>query len=104
MREIAACSDIFLPAGQMLMIDRICECTARSIVCETRLTNHWVFPLHFPGDPIFPGSFIIEGAGQAVAAWAWEQGMRGAPRLVKAAARFKSPVSCSDQIRLLVLD
>ena len=55
--------------------------------------HHWVWPQHFPDDPIFPGSLMIEAAGQLVALWAWGNGARGRPRMVRAGAEFQSPVS-----------
>lgn len=98
MKTISDCGGIFLPVGQMLLIDRIAGMNDTSIVCESDLAGHWVFDVHFPGDPIFPGSLIIEGAGQAVATWMWEQGMRGMPRLVRTGAEFKSPVTPEDSV------
>ncbi len=58
--------------------------------------NHWVFPMHFPSDPIFPGSLLIEAAGQTVAVWAWHAGLRGRPRMLRVSAKFKSPVLQGD--------
>jgi 3-hydroxyacyl-[acyl-carrier-protein] dehydratase len=97
-RHISEFDDIFLPVGQMLQIDRVAEVTPERIVCETDLENNWVFPLHFPGSPIFPGSLLIEGAGQAIAIWAWENGLRGNPRLVRVEAEFRSPVQPGDHV------
>lgn len=54
--------------------------------------DHWVYQHHFPGDPIFPGCLMIEAAGQLVALWAWADGARGDPRLLKSEARFHHPV------------
>ena len=54
--------------------------------------DHWVWPEHFPRDPIFPGTLLIEAAGQLLALWAWWQGTRGRPRLVRTGAQFQSPV------------
>jgi hypothetical protein len=45
-----------------------------------------------PVIPIFPGTLIIEGAGQLIALWAWAQGIRGHPRLVRTGAEFQRPV------------
>ena len=87
----------FLPVGQMLQIDRVTEIGADRIVCETDVSKHWVFPLHFPSDPIFPGSLQIEAAGQTVAVLAWHAGLRGKPRLVKVTARFESCVLPQDE-------
>jgi len=80
----------------MLQIDRVLEVTADRIVCEMDLPGHWVFPMHFPNDPIFPGSLLIEGAGQAVAIWGWHHGLRGKPRMAKTSAEFESPVLMGD--------
>jgi len=95
-RHISEYADIFLPVGQMLQIDRVLEVTGDRVVCEADLAQNWVFPLHFPGDPIFPGSLIIEGAGQAIAIWAWENDLRGDPRLVRVEAEFRCPVVPGD--------
>jgi 3-hydroxymyristoyl/3-hydroxydecanoyl-(acyl carrier protein) dehydratase len=98
MRHISEYANIFLPVGQMLQIDRVCEIKGDRVVCETDLEHSWVFPLHFPGDPIFPGSLLIEGAGQAIAIWAWENELRGDPRLVRVEAEFRSPVLPEDGV------
>ncbi len=95
-RHISDYRDIFLPIGRMLQIDRVREVGSDRVVCETDLAENWVFPLHFPGDPIFPGSLLIEGAGQAIAIWAWENDLRGDPRLVRVEAEFRSPVVPED--------
>ncbi len=89
--------ETFLPVGQMLQIDRACQVDGERIVCEMDVDPaHWVFPLHFPGDPIFPGSLLIEAAGQAVALWGWEAGLRGRPRMAKVSAAFEHPVLAGD--------
>jgi 3-hydroxymyristoyl/3-hydroxydecanoyl-(acyl carrier protein) dehydratase len=77
-----------LPVEQMLQIDRVLEVTPDSIHCLVELENHWVFPLHFPGDPIFPACLQIEAAGQAIAIWAWHNKMPGKPRLARVQASF----------------
>ena len=84
--------NIFLPIGEMLQIDRVTEINGDHIVCELDVAEHWVFPLHFPTDPIFPGTLLIEAAGQAIAIWAWHAGLRGRPRLIKTSAHFEKPV------------
>ena len=85
--------ETFLPVGQMRQISRVTEIVGESITAEVDLGQaHWVFSQHFPGDPIFPGTLIIEAAGQLVALWAWSIGQRGRPRLVKTSAEFHSPV------------
>jgi 3-hydroxymyristoyl/3-hydroxydecanoyl-(acyl carrier protein) dehydratase len=83
---------IFLPTKQMLQIDRVLEIKNDHITCELDISNHWVFPMHFPGDAIFPGTLLIEAAGQAVATWAWHAGLRGHPRMVRVKAKFENPV------------
>lgn len=93
---------IFLPIKQMLQIDRVAEIHGTRIVCEMDVTEHWAFPLHFPADPIFPGSLLIEAAGQSVAIWAWYSGLRGKPRLTKVAATFESPLLPQDEVLTLI--
>ena len=83
----------FLPVGQMRQISRVTHVNGSHIAGELDLgPGHWVYPQHFPGDPIFPGTLMIEAAGQLVALWAWAHGERGKPRLVRANADFKNPV------------
>jgi 3-hydroxymyristoyl/3-hydroxydecanoyl-(acyl carrier protein) dehydratase len=83
----------FLPVGKMRQISRVTELEGSAITGEVDLgMEHWVYAQHFPGDPIFPGTLMIEAAGQLVALWAWAQGQRGRPRLVRTSAEFHSPV------------
>jgi 3-hydroxymyristoyl/3-hydroxydecanoyl-(acyl carrier protein) dehydratase len=91
----------FLPVGQMLQIDRVLEINGANMTCELDTFDHWVFPMHFPTDPIFPGSLLIEAAGQTVALWAWHTGLRGNPRMVKVDAKFEIPVRPADQTVVL---
>lgn len=95
--ETAGLIDIdatFLPLGQMRQIARVTALEGAAIEGEIDLgPEHWVYPQHFPGDPIFPGTLMIEGAGQLVALWAWAEGRRGHPRLVRTTAEFHCPVS-----------
>lgn len=87
----------FLPIAQMRQISRVTSLEGPSIRGEVDLgSEHWVYAQHFPGDPIFPGTLIVEAAGQLVALWAWANGQRGRPRLVRIQAEFLSPVCCSD--------
>lgn len=88
----------------MLQLDRVTEIHKGSILCEIDLSTHWVFPLHFPGDPIFPGSLLIEAVGQATAVWAWHEGFRGHPRLVKVSAKFEGPALPDDGTIVLDTD
>ena len=82
----------FLPIGQMLQLDRVTEISESGFTAEMEVDQHWVFPMHFPSDPVFPGTLLIEAAGQAVAVWGWHAGLRGKPRLLKIAAKFNSAV------------
>jgi 3-hydroxymyristoyl/3-hydroxydecanoyl-(acyl carrier protein) dehydratase len=83
----------FLPVGQMRQIARVTALEGAGIQGEVDLgPDHWVWEQHFPGDPIFPGTLQIEAAGQLIALWAWDQGQRGKPRLVRTSAEFHSPV------------
>src|SRR4029077_13973147 len=83
----------FLPIGQMRQIARVTQLDGASIAGEVDLgPNHWVYAQHLPGDPVFPGSLIIEAAGQLVALWAWAAGERGRPPLLRAHAEFRLPV------------
>jgi 3-hydroxymyristoyl/3-hydroxydecanoyl-(acyl carrier protein) dehydratase len=93
---------VYLPVGQMLQIDRVLEVTGDSIRCEVDLEKHWVFPLHFPGDAIFPACLMIEAAGQAIAIWAYHHKVAGQPRLARVEASFSSEVRPHDGTLLLV--
>ena len=87
----------FLPVGQMRQISRVTELAGPTIVGEVDLgPGHWAYAQHLPGDPVFPGSLIIEAAGQLVALWAWADGQRGRPRLLRANAEFRLPVGCAE--------
>lgn len=95
----------FLPVGQMRQITRVTQLEGSAIIGEVDLgPAHWVYPQHFPGDPIFPGTLMIEAAGQLVALWAWVQGQRGRPRLVRANAEFHRPVGPANDRLLLRAD
>ena len=84
----------FLPVGQMRQITRVTALEGPCIHGEVELgSEHWVYAQHFPDDPIFPGTLMIEAAGQLVALWAWAAGHRGRPRLVRTRAAFHRPVT-----------
>lgn len=84
---------MYLPVGNMLQIDRVVSVDERRIVCEMDIgPDHWVFPLHFPEDPIYPGCLQIEAAGQVAAIWAWHNGLKGKPRLARVSAEFDQPI------------
>ncbi len=91
-------AQVYLPIEQMLQIDRVMEITEDGLRCEMDLAGHWVFPLHFPKDPIFPACLMIEAAGQAIAIWAWHHRLPGKPRLARVKASFESGVQPADGI------
>jgi 3-hydroxymyristoyl/3-hydroxydecanoyl-(acyl carrier protein) dehydratase len=91
-------AQVYLPVEQMLQIDRVMAVTADAVRCEMDLAGHWVFPLHFPKDPIFPACLMIEAAGQAIAIWAWHHRVQGNPRLARVQASFESGVRPEDGI------
>lgn len=83
----------FLPVAQMRQITRVTALQGTGIEGEVELgPDHWVWQQHFPNDPIFPGTLMIEAAGQLIALWAWSDDARGRPRLVRTAAEFQNPV------------
>ena len=93
----------FLPVALMRQITRVTTVATESITGEVDIgPDHWVYAQHFPGDPIFPGTLIIEAAGQLIALFAWAQGQRGRPRLVRTSAEFRHPVShTTSKLRLV---
>ena len=92
----------FLPIRRMRQIARVTELGGSGIAGEVDLgPTHWVYGQHFPLDPIFPGTLLIEAAGQLVALWAWANGARGRPRLVRTSAEFFSPVTPEEPLLLL---
>jgi len=92
----------YLPIQLMRQIARVTVLDGPTITGEVDLGSaHWVYAQHFPGDPIFPGALIIEAAGQIVALWAWSDGQRGRPRLVKTTAEFRAPVEIEDPVLLV---
>jgi len=91
-------AQVYLPVEQMLQIDRVIEITSDTIRCEMDLTEHWVFPLHFPNNPIFPACLMIEAAGQAIAIWSWHHKVPGNPRLARVQASFSSAVRREDGV------
>ena len=88
----------FLPVGPMRQITAVTGFCETRIVCEMSLDAHWVYPVHFPDDPILPASLMIEAAGQVTALWAWLSGQRGKPRMVKASGDFRAPCGPNDRI------
>jgi 3-hydroxymyristoyl/3-hydroxydecanoyl-(acyl carrier protein) dehydratase len=88
----------FLPVGDMRQISRVTGISPTTITGEVDLgPSHWVYGIHLPGDPIFPGTLMIEAAGHLSALWAWARGNRGRPRLVRTSADFRRPVGPSSE-------
>lgn len=85
--------ETFLPTGRMRQITCVSDLAGETIAGEVDLSRaDWVFADHFPDDPVFPGTLLVEAAGQLVAVWAWADGQRGHPRLVRSKARFTGEV------------
>jgi 3-hydroxymyristoyl/3-hydroxydecanoyl-(acyl carrier protein) dehydratase len=95
----------FLPVGRMRQIARVTSVDETGIRGEVPIdADHWVWDEHFPGDPIFPGTLMIEAAGQLVALWAWADGQRGRPRLVRTDSEFHNPVHPGDSSLTLIAE
>lgn len=93
---------VYLPEGSMRQLARITHLRGQEITGEVEVgQGHWVYEMHFPGDPIFPGCLMIEAAGQLVAAHAWNDDPSGRPRLVRANAEFRDPVHPDDERLIL---
>lgn len=93
---------VYLPEGSMRQLARITHHRGPEIVGEVEVgSDHWVYEMHFPGDPIFPGCLMVEAAGQLVAAHAWAADPVGRPRLVRANAEFRDPVHPDDERLIL---
>lgn len=98
-QEIQAHLPIHYP---FLMVDRVLECSERAIVTIKNVTvDEWFFVGHFPGDPLMPGSLILEGmaqsAGLLAQAFTGRKGSLGYLVGVDG-ARFKRKVVPGDQI------
>lgn len=93
---------VYLPDGSMRQLNRVSRLSGREIEAEVDVgPGHWVYEMHFPGDPIFPGSLMVEAAGQLVAVHAWLNDPGGRPRLVRANAEFRDPVHPDDELLIL---
>jgi 3-hydroxyacyl-[acyl-carrier-protein] dehydratase len=93
----------------MLLVDRVVELTAGSIVAEKLVTaNEPHFAGHFPERPVMPGVLIVEAIAQAAGIWIlWhhpEFRGRGLALVGIDRARFRRPVVPGDVLRLTVTD
>lgn len=92
-----------------LLVDRVDELDieGKRIVCRKNVSiNEPYFQGHFPGQPIMPGVLIIEAMAQAAAILAFKTAGRVPSEnslvyfLGIDEARFKSPVTPGDQLRI----
>lgn len=89
----------------ILMVDRIVEMEPgkRAVALKNVSANEPVFQGHYPGNPIFPGVFIIEAMAQAGAV-----ALMSLPELAGRVplfagvdeCKFKRPVLPGDQLRI----
>jgi 3-hydroxyacyl-[acyl-carrier-protein] dehydratase len=90
----------------MLLLDRVAEVAADSIVChKTFRGDEFFFQGHYPGQPIVPGLILCECAAQAGALLAASsaKAMAGIPVLTRVNdVRFKQIVKPGDTIEIRV--
>ena len=89
----------------MLMVDRIIEMTADSIVGIKNVTvNEPHFTGHFPGFPVMPGVLIIEAMAQVAGVLVAKSAPHTRGKLMFLAsvedAKFRRPVIPGDQLRI----
>jgi 3-hydroxyacyl-[acyl-carrier-protein] dehydratase len=73
-------------------IDAVLECSSTGIVSRKSVfAAEPFFAGHYPGFPIFPGVFILEGVYQAIARYLDRQGLRGRLAEIRS-AQFVSAV------------
>ena len=59
---------------KLMMIDAVKEITDHTIeVLKYLSVNEEIFESHFPGNPVVPAAFMIEGAIQAARIFVWEK-------------------------------
>jgi len=74
---------IRLPRGRMLVLDEITAIDrlggprglGRIEAVQLITPDDWFFACHFPGDPLVPGSLIVEGAAQVLSTYAMFLGL-----------------------------
>jgi 3-hydroxyacyl-[acyl-carrier-protein] dehydratase len=89
----------------MLLVDRVIEITADSIVAIKNVTfNEPYFTGHFPGFPVMPGVMIIEAMAQAGGILVTKVAPHTRGKLMFLAtvedAKFRKPVVPGDQLRI----
>lgn len=95
-------------AYPFVMVDAVEELQpGERIVSRKNVTsNEWMFPGHFPGNPVFPGVLLIEGMAQtaillARADSSLEMAEGTTYMLAGARTRFLKPVVPGDQIHFV---
>lgn len=59
---------------RLMMVDKVKEMKEDSIETEKFLTvNEEVFETHFPGNPVVPAAFMVEGAIQSARIFLWNK-------------------------------
>jgi 3-hydroxyacyl-[acyl-carrier protein] dehydratase/trans-2-decenoyl-[acyl-carrier protein] isomerase len=76
---------VILPSPPMLMIDRVTGIYRNGnkgrIIAELDIrADAWYYACHFPGDPIHPGSLMLEGLWQLLVLFCAMGGARGSGR------------------------
>ncbi|MEU7137112.1 SDR family NAD(P)-dependent oxidoreductase [Streptomyces sp. NPDC046261] len=72
-----------LPAGQALMLDAVTgiertggpRALGRLTATRAVAPDDWFFACHFPGDPVMPGTLMLEGAAQLLQVYALHLGL-----------------------------
>ncbi|MGH9639969.1 MAG: 3-hydroxyacyl-ACP dehydratase FabZ [Bryobacteraceae bacterium] len=103
--EIQEICDILPHRYPMLMVDRVLEITADSIVGIKNVTfNEPYFTGHFPGFPVMPGVLIIEAMAQVAGLLVAKMAPHTRGRIMFLAsvedAKFRKPVFPGDQLRI----
>jgi beta-hydroxyacyl-ACP dehydratase FabZ len=89
----------------MLLVDRVLEIEPgkRIVAIKNVTANEEIFSGHFPGHPVMPGVFLIEGMAQAAGILVLHDDPRRDEKLIYFMsidrARFRRPVVPGDQIR-----